>query len=198
MMDTKTLKKGTTVEWSSSAAGYTKTKRGEVVATVPPGQSPQFYAQVAELETGARRLTCLGGARSGLSYIVVVRVPPKNVGQIECKPQLYWPRTSKLRVVADSKVNSSMTNEEKHSASMNISLPEALKSFVDELVARDLYSSASEYVRELIRKARDKSKSNLLDLSCKTEDCDGTEFLVCKPGMIQCTTCDVFRMLPLI
>ncbi|WP_304172415.1 type II toxin-antitoxin system ParD family antitoxin [Phenylobacterium aquaticum] len=35
---------------------------------------------------------------------------------------------------------------------MNISLPEALKAFVDEQVAGRGYSTSSEYVRELIRK----------------------------------------------
>ncbi len=34
---------------------------------------------------------------------------------------------------------------------MNISLPDALKQFVDTQVAGGRYSSASEYVRELIR-----------------------------------------------
>ena len=35
--------------------------------------------------------------------------------------------------------------------SMNISLPEPLKLFVDRQIAQGRYSSASEYVRELIR-----------------------------------------------
>jgi len=35
--------------------------------------------------------------------------------------------------------------------SMNISLPEPLKEFVDKQVADGRYSSASEYMRELIR-----------------------------------------------
>ena len=35
--------------------------------------------------------------------------------------------------------------------SMNISLPEPLKQFVDEQIASGRYGSASEYVRELIR-----------------------------------------------
>lgn len=35
--------------------------------------------------------------------------------------------------------------------SMNISLPEPLKQFVDAQIAQGRYSSASEYVRELIR-----------------------------------------------
>jgi antitoxin ParD1/3/4 len=35
--------------------------------------------------------------------------------------------------------------------SMNVSLPDSLKSFVDEQVARRGYATGSEYVRELIR-----------------------------------------------
>jgi len=40
---------------------------------------------------------------------------------------------------------------------MNISLPENLKEFVDERVEADGYSSASEYVRMLIRRERDRA-----------------------------------------
>ena len=39
---------------------------------------------------------------------------------------------------------------------MNISLPDALKSFVDEQVTERGYSTSSEYVRELIRKDQDR------------------------------------------
>lgn len=39
---------------------------------------------------------------------------------------------------------------------MNISLPEALKSFVDERVSEGGYGTSSEYVRELIRKDQDR------------------------------------------
>jgi antitoxin ParD1/3/4 len=39
---------------------------------------------------------------------------------------------------------------------MNISLPEPLKQFVDEQVAGRGYGTSSEYVRELIRKDRDR------------------------------------------
>jgi antitoxin ParD1/3/4 len=42
-------------------------------------------------------------------------------------------------------------------ATMNISLPAELKTFVDEQVA-GRYSTSSEYVRELIRKEQDKQK----------------------------------------
>ncbi len=39
---------------------------------------------------------------------------------------------------------------------MNISLPDALKSFVDEQVSQRGYSTSSEYVRELIRRDQDR------------------------------------------
>ncbi len=40
---------------------------------------------------------------------------------------------------------------------MNISLPDALKSFVDEQVTQRGYGTSSEYVRELIRKDQDRT-----------------------------------------
>ena len=39
---------------------------------------------------------------------------------------------------------------------MNISLPDTLKSFVDEQVSKRGYGTSSEYVRELIRKDQDR------------------------------------------
>ena len=52
--------------------------------------------------------------------------------------------------------------------SMNISLPEPLKQFVDGQIAQGRYSSASEYVRELIRddekrKAQEQLEALLLE-----------------------------------
>jgi antitoxin ParD1/3/4 len=41
---------------------------------------------------------------------------------------------------------------------MNISLPGALKSFVDEQVAGGDYGTSSEYVRALIRKDQDRQR----------------------------------------
>lgn len=41
-------------------------------------------------------------------------------------------------------------------STMNISLPESLKSFVDEQVASGGYGTSSEYVRALIRRDRDR------------------------------------------
>ena len=40
-------------------------------------------------------------------------------------------------------------------ATMNISLPEALKAFVDQQVSLRGYGTSSEYMRELIRKDQD-------------------------------------------
>ncbi len=39
---------------------------------------------------------------------------------------------------------------------MNVSLPESLKDFVDEQVARGGYGTSSEYVRKLIRRDADR------------------------------------------
>lgn len=48
-------------------------------------------------------------------------------------------------------------------STMNISLPQALKTFVDEQVTQRGYSTSSEYVRELIRKDQDRQQlRNLL------------------------------------
>ena len=41
-------------------------------------------------------------------------------------------------------------------ATMNISLPDSLRDFVDEQVAARGYSTSSEYMRELIRKDQDR------------------------------------------
>lgn len=41
-------------------------------------------------------------------------------------------------------------------STMNISLPESLRAFVDEQVSMRGYGTSSEYVRELIRKDQDR------------------------------------------
>lgn len=41
---------------------------------------------------------------------------------------------------------------------MNISLPESLKAFVDEQVTERDFGTSSEYIRELIRKERDRER----------------------------------------
>ena len=47
--------------------------------------------------------------------------------------------------------------------SMNISLPEPLKAFVDGQIASGRYSSISEYVRELIRKDEKRKAEECLE-----------------------------------
>lgn len=50
-------------------------------------------------------------------------------------------------------------------STMNISLPETLKSFVDEQVTERGYGTSSEYVRELIRKDQDRQHLRALLLA---------------------------------
>ena len=59
----------------------------------------------------------------------------------------------------------------------NISLPESLKSFVDERVSRGGYGSSSEYVHELIRTDQDRLllRGILLE-GAASESADSTYF----------------------
>lgn len=61
---------------------------------------------------------------------------------------------------------------------MNISLPDTLKSFVDEQVNQRGYGTSSEYVRELIRKDQDRQhlRELLLD-GAKSEPGDAVTAL---------------------
>jgi len=55
-------------------------------------------------------------------------------------------------------------------STMNISLPEALKHFVDEQVNQRGFGTSSEYVRELIRKDQDRQRlRNLLLAGAESE-----------------------------
>lgn len=51
---------------------------------------------------------------------------------------------------------------------MNISLPDALKAFVDDQVSQRGYGTSSEYVRELIRKDKDRLQLRSLLLAGAT------------------------------
>ena len=63
---------------------------------------------------------------------------------------------------------------------MNISLPDTLKTFVDEQVCQRGYGTSSEYVRELIRKDQDRQHLRGLLLagaaSAPTAPVDGKYF----------------------
>ena len=65
-------------------------------------------------------------------------------------------------------------------STMNISLPESLKAFVDEQVDRRGYGTSSEYVRELIRKDQDREALRSLLLagasSAPAEEANGEYF----------------------
>ena len=65
-------------------------------------------------------------------------------------------------------------------STMNISLPESLKTFVDEQVAGGSYGTSSEYVRELIRRDQDRKHLRGLLLegaaSAPTAPVDGSYF----------------------
>ena len=65
-------------------------------------------------------------------------------------------------------------------STMNISLPDTLKSFVDEQVNQRGYGTSSEYVRELIRRDQDRLhlRGLLLDgaTSASAAPADGTYF----------------------
>ncbi len=65
-------------------------------------------------------------------------------------------------------------------STMNISLPETLKSFVDQQVSGRGFGTSSEYVRELIRKDQDRQVLRQLMLdgaaSAPTEPVDGAYF----------------------
>jgi antitoxin ParD1/3/4 len=50
-------------------------------------------------------------------------------------------------------------------STMNISLPDGLKSFVDQQVSQRGYGTSSEYVRELIRKDQDRMQLRQLLLA---------------------------------
>jgi len=65
-------------------------------------------------------------------------------------------------------------------STMNISLPDSLKDFVDEQVNERGYGTSSEYVRELIRKDKDRLRLRGLLLagaeSAPTKPVDGAYF----------------------
>lgn len=65
-------------------------------------------------------------------------------------------------------------------STMNISLPDALKTFVDEQVDQRGYGTSSEYMRELIRKDQDRQHLRSLLLagagSPPTSPVDGDYF----------------------
>ena len=58
-------------------------------------------------------------------------------------------------------------------STMNISLPDSLKSFVDEQVGQRGFSSSSEYMRELIRKDQERTTLREMLLAGANSDAIG-------------------------
>jgi antitoxin ParD1/3/4 len=56
---------------------------------------------------------------------------------------------------------------------MNISLPDSLKSYVDEQVGEGGYGTSSEYIRELIRKDQDRKRLRAMILRGATSGLTG-------------------------
>lgn len=79
------MKIGDTVEWTSQAGGYSKTKRGVIVAVVRANQSPMCVGTFRGLDVS-------GMPRPHESYIV--RTGPRG--------GFYWPRVSQLRLAAEA------------------------------------------------------------------------------------------------
>ena len=46
---------------------------------------------------------------------------------------------------------------------LNISLPDSMRTFIDEQIAQGGYSTASEYIRDLIRQAQKQAAPEKLD-----------------------------------
>ena len=67
---------------------------------------------------------------------------------IDCQTLYYLDRRSKKHMATTT---------------MNISLPDSMKAFVDERLVGDGYGSASEYVRELIRTDQKKREEQKLE-----------------------------------
>lgn len=88
-----TFSKGDVVEWTSQAAGISKTKRGIIVAVMPAGVWPGWYLN--DFAPKSKRWNTskhcnFGDARKRESYIV-------RVGD-----RIYWPHVKQLRKVEDN------------------------------------------------------------------------------------------------
>lgn len=89
-MDSAGFKVGDKVQWSSQAAGHTKTKEGIVARIVPVGTEPWKIINGSELEPMSRQFD--GTSRNHESCLVVVTGPRGG-------KNLYWPRVSSLKLV---------------------------------------------------------------------------------------------------
>lgn len=93
------IRVGDRVSWSSSSAGFSKLKEGDVVLVVPSGEHPSSLTKFESLKRNHRkqRYFLWGKPRNHESYIVSVRSGQK------AKPSLYWPRVSALTKLQSKK-----------------------------------------------------------------------------------------------
>jgi len=86
---------GQTVEWTSQAGGWTKTKRGTIVAIVPAGRKPSEC-----LYGDHYRVDAYGSlGRNHESYLV----------QVGSSRRLYWPLVAKLQVAQELRLPDGQT-----------------------------------------------------------------------------------------
>lgn len=91
-----TFKIGDKVEWTSSAAGTTKTKQGSVIAVLPEGGMPRDVIRLEEQRLYKVMVDARSLYRNHESYLVSV---PTKSGR--GRPRLYWPRVSALKLVKE-------------------------------------------------------------------------------------------------
>jgi len=91
------FKVGDRVKWTSQSGGFTRTKTGEIICVVHPGERPCGWARrcftddFAHLTERGFSPSKLGGgfSRKHESYLVAVGA------------KLYWPRVKHLRLIND-------------------------------------------------------------------------------------------------
>ena len=83
------FERGTEVEWSSQAAGITRTKRGLVVEVVPAGEKSMLMSPYP-----------VGLPRDHESYVIRASVVNGSERQ-KRRTRLYWPKVKYLSKVED-------------------------------------------------------------------------------------------------
>jgi antitoxin ParD1/3/4 len=112
----------------------------------------------------SRGATC--NASSNWSQSVAARCDPSHAYRLRCSPMSAQPgrtrtnsrasRGHRFRPGAPFFAKFCQRRYDSGMSTMNISLPDSLKDFVDEQVNERGYGTSSEYVRELIRKDKDR------------------------------------------
>jgi len=83
------MRKGDLVKWTSQSGGFTKSKRGRIIAVVPAGMEPERFIPEGHKY---RSSYGFGISRNHESYLVAVDGEGRG---------LYWPRVRHLTVFAE-------------------------------------------------------------------------------------------------